>query len=93
MVIELPQEVNLQYQVKYLQRMRDKQQELINEIHRSSELAGTSEAVKPKTPHLVPLGSPKGLITPLALEQENEYFQKRGDAAVSRNTISRGTKG
>ncbi|KEF54401.1 uncharacterized protein A1O9_09567, partial [Exophiala aquamarina CBS 119918] len=84
--IDLPQRAISQSQVECLQLMRDKQQELINEISRSSELPGTSKPVKPETPHLIPLGSPKGLITPLALEHGNEYFHSRGNAAVSPTT-------
>ena len=64
--------------------MREKQRELIERAHLSSKIAASSMGVKPTAPQLNPLGSPTGLVTPLALEGEgDDYFQVAGAGKVS----------
>ena len=63
--------------------MRERQRELIERAKMSSKIAASSMGVKPDAPRLDPLGSPKGPMTPLALEDGvGDYF------AVSKKTGS-----
>ena len=63
--------------------MRERQRELIERAKMSSKIAASSMGVKPDAPRLDPLGSPKGPMTPLALEDgAGDYF------AVSKKTES-----
>ena len=55
--------------------MREKQRELLEQARLSSKLAASPLGLKPGSPRLDPLGSPKGPVTPLALEQAGDYFQ------------------
>lgn len=55
--------------------MREKQREFIEKARLSSKLAASPLAVKPDAPRLDPLGSPKGPVTPLELEESTDYFQ------------------
>ena len=40
----------------------------------SSKIAASSMGQKPDAPRLDPLGSPKDAVTPLALEEDTDYF-------------------
>jgi hypothetical protein len=63
--------------------MRERQRELIERAKMSSKIAASSMGAKPDAPRLDPLGSPKGPMTPLALEDgAGDYF------AVSKKTGS-----
>ncbi|EXJ94925.1 hypothetical protein A1O1_00043 [Capronia coronata CBS 617.96] len=63
--------------------MREKQREFLERAHLSSKIAASSMGVKPGAPRLDPLGSPKGPVTPLALEEAGDYFQVVGAGKVS----------
>ena len=54
--------------------MKERQRELIDKAKMSSRLAASPHGVKPDAPRLDPLGSPKGPVTPLALEEGCDYF-------------------
>jgi hypothetical protein len=55
--------------------MRERQRELIDRAKLSSKIAASAMGVKPDAPRLDPLGSPKGPMTPLALEDgAGDYF-------------------
>ena len=55
--------------------MRERQRELIDRAKMSSKIAASPMGVKPDAPRLDPLGSPKGPMTPLALEDRAvDYF-------------------
>jgi hypothetical protein len=55
--------------------MRERQRELIDRAKLSSKIAASPMGVKPDAPRLDPLGSPKGPMTPLALEDgAADYF-------------------
>ena len=55
--------------------MRERQRELIDRAKLSSKIAASSMGIKPDAPRLDPLGSPKGPMTPLALEEAAaDYF-------------------
>lgn len=55
--------------------MRERQRELIDRAKLSSKIAASSMGIKPDAPRLDPLGSPKGPMTPLALEDSApDYF-------------------
>ena len=55
--------------------MRERQRELIERAKMSSKIAASAMGVKPDAPRLDPLGSPKGPMTPLALEDGvGDYF-------------------
>lgn len=55
--------------------MRERQRELIDRAKLSSKIAASPMAFKPNAPRLDPLGSPKGPMTPLALEDvAGDYF-------------------
>lgn len=49
----------------------------------SAKIAASSMGVKPGAPRLDPLGSPKGPVTPLELEEASDYFQVAGAGKVS----------
>lgn len=51
--------------------MRANQRELLDTVRLSSIIASSQ---KPGAPRLNPLGSPKGAVTPLALEEATDYF-------------------
>lgn len=63
--------------------MREKQREFLERAHLSSKIAASSMGIKPGAPRLDPLGSPKGPVTPLALEEGDDYFQVAGAGKVS----------
>lgn len=63
--------------------MREKQREFLERAHLSSKIAASSLGSKPGAPRLDPLGSPKGPVTPLALEEGGDYFQVAGAGKVS----------
>jgi hypothetical protein len=55
--------------------MRERQRELIDRAKLSSKIAASSMSAKPNAPRLDPLGSPKGPMTPLVLEDgPGDYF-------------------
>lgn len=55
--------------------MRERQRELIDRAKMASKIAASSRGVKPNAPRLDPLGSPKGAMTPFALEDgAADYF-------------------
>lgn len=54
--------------------MKECQRDLIDKAKMSSRLAASTHGVKPHAPRLDPLGSPKGPVTPLALEEGGDYF-------------------
>ena len=58
--------------------MREKQREFLERAHLSATIAASSMGIKPCSPRLDPLGSPNGQVTPLALEEGNDYFQAAG---------------
>ena len=57
-----------------LEMMRERQRELIARARTNSKIAASPMGVKPDSPRLEPLGSPKGAVTPLALEDAADYF-------------------
>ena len=63
--------------------MREKQREFLERAHLSATIAASSMGVKPGAPRLDPLGSPKGPVTPMALEEAHDYFQVAGTGKVS----------
>lgn len=63
--------------------MREKQREFLERAHLSSKIAASSFSSKPGAPRLDPLGSPKGPVTPLALEEAGDYFQIAGAGKIS----------
>ncbi len=63
--------------------MREKQREFLERAQLSSKIAASSMSVKPTAPQINPLGSPKGQVTPLALEEGDDYFQVAGGGRVS----------
>jgi hypothetical protein len=63
--------------------MREKQREFLERAHLSSKIAASAMGIKPGAPRLDPLGSPKGVVTPLALEEADDYFQVAGAGKVS----------
>lgn len=63
--------------------MREKQREFLERAHLSSKVAASSMGIKPGAPRLDPLGSPKGPVTPLALEEAGDYFQVVGAGKAS----------
>ncbi|ERF77213.1 hypothetical protein EPUS_05782 [Endocarpon pusillum Z07020] len=54
--------------------MKERQRDLIDKAKMSSRFAASPHGVKPDAPRLDPLGSPKGPVTPLALEEGGDYF-------------------
>ena len=63
--------------------MREKQREFLEKTKLSSKIAASSLSVKPDAPRLDPLGSPKGPVTPLELEEATDYFSVMGVGRVS----------
>ncbi|KAI1611381.1 hypothetical protein EDD37DRAFT_650853 [Exophiala viscosa] len=63
--------------------MREKQREFLERANLSSKIAASSMGVKPGSPRLDPLGSPKGPVTPLALDEAGDYFQVKGAGKIS----------
>jgi len=63
--------------------MREKQREFLERANLSSKIAASAMGIKPGSPRLDPLGSPKGPVTPLALEEANDYFQVVGAGKIS----------
>jgi hypothetical protein len=63
--------------------MRERQREFIDRARMSSKFAASPMGIKPQRPTLVPLGSPKGNVTPLALEEGHDYFQVAGAERIS----------
>jgi hypothetical protein len=63
--------VNAPLQIDSPRSMRDRQREMLENVRISSMMASQQ---KPGAPKLNPLGSPKGPVTPLALEEGGDYF-------------------
>ena len=63
--------------------MREKQREFLERANLSSKIAASAMGTKPGSPRLDPLGSPKGPVTPLALEEADDYFQVAGTGKIS----------
>lgn len=63
--------------------MRDRQRELIERARMSSKIAASPGSIKPGAPRLNPTGSPKGAVTPLTLEETQDYFQLPREARSS----------
>jgi hypothetical protein len=63
--------------------MKERQRELIDKAKMSSRIAASPYGVKPEAPRLDPLGSPKGPVTPLALEEGTDYFLVAGSGEHS----------
>lgn len=63
--------------------MREKQKEFLERAQLSSKIAASSMGVKPGNPRLDPLGSPKGPVTPLELDEAADYFQVAGAGKIS----------
>lgn len=63
--------------------MREKHREFLEKAKLSSKLAASPLAIKPDAPRLDPLGSPKGPVTPLALEEAHDYFSIDGAGKIS----------
>lgn len=63
--------------------MKERQRELIDKAKMSSRIAASPLGVKPNAPRLDPLGSPKGPVTPLALEEGGDYFLFAGSGENS----------
>jgi hypothetical protein len=64
--------------------MREKQREFLERAQLSSKIAASSMGIKPGSPRLDPLGSPKGAVTPFELDSEaGDYFQVAGAGKVS----------
>jgi len=63
--------------------MRERQRELIDRARMTQRIAASPMGIKPDAPRLDPLRSPKGPVTPLALEEDGDYFQTGAVAKVS----------
>jgi hypothetical protein len=72
--------------------MKERQRELIDKAKMSSRIAASPHGMKPHAPRLDPLGSPKGPVTPLALEEAGDYFLVAGNEENS-PWISPGLRG
>lgn len=70
-------------QIESPRLMREKQREFLERAHLSSKIAASSMGIKPGGPRLDPLGSPKGPVTPLELDEAIDYFQVAGAGRVS----------
>lgn len=70
-------------QIESPRLMREKHREFIEKARLSSKLAASPQSVKPEAPRLDPLGSPKGPVTPLALEEAGDYFSTVGGGKIS----------
>ncbi|RMZ84939.1 hypothetical protein DV738_g445, partial [Chaetothyriales sp. CBS 135597] len=62
--------------------MREKHQEFLDSVRLSAKFAASQFCQKPRSPRLDPLGSPKGPVTPLALEEGTGYFSPAGGAGT-----------
>ena len=51
---------------------------MLDGVRMSSMLAASPAGQKPGSPRLDPLHSPKGAVTPLALEEAHDYFSVEG---------------
>jgi hypothetical protein len=71
--------------------MREKQRELLEGARLFSTIAASPAGQKPGSPRLGPLGSPKGPVTPLALEDSGDYFSVAG-AGTRSPAVSPGAK-
>ena len=58
--------------------MREMHREFLNSVRLTSKTAASPFSQKPGSPRLHPLGSPKGPVTPLALEEASDYFAVAG---------------
>lgn len=63
--------------------LRDKHREFLEKAKLTSKLAASPLSVKPDAPRLDPLGSPKGAVTPLELEEASDYFSVAGAGKIS----------
>ncbi|KAK5074722.1 hypothetical protein LTR64_000927 [Lithohypha guttulata] len=63
--------------------LREKHREFLEKAKLSSKLAASPHSDKPDAPRLDPLGSPKGPVTPLALEEAGDYFSVAGAGKIS----------
>lgn len=63
--------------------MKERQRDLIRNADMSSRIAASPYGVKPDAPRLDPRGSPKGPVTPLALEEGSDYFFVAGSGENS----------
>ncbi|KAK5941816.1 hypothetical protein PMZ80_005767 [Knufia obscura] len=63
--------------------LREKHREFLQQAQLSSKLAASPLSAKPDAPRLDPLGSPKGAVTPLALEEAGDYFSTAGAGKIS----------
>lgn len=70
-------------QVESPRLLREKHREFLQQAQLSSKLAASPLSAKPDAPRLDPLGSPKGAVTPLALEEAGDYFSTAGAGKVS----------
>ncbi|KIV98239.1 hypothetical protein PV10_01907 [Exophiala mesophila] len=70
--------VNQPIQIESPRLMREKQREFLERTHLSSKVAASSMGIKPGGPRLDPLGSPKGPVTPLELDEAIDYFAVAG---------------
>lgn len=72
--------------------MKERQRELIDKAKMSSRIAASPHGVRPDAPRLDPLGSPKGPVTPLALEEGGDYFLVGGSGETVA-PVSPGSRG
>jgi hypothetical protein len=70
-------------QIESPRLMREKQKEFLERAQLSSKIAASSMGIKPGGPRLDPLGSPKGPVTPLELDEAADYFQVAGAGKIS----------
>jgi len=70
-------------QVESPRLLRQKHREFLQQAQLSSKLAASPLSSKPDAPRLDPLGSPKGPVTPLELEEAGDYFSSAGAGKVS----------
>lgn len=70
-------------QIESPRLLREKHREFLEKARLSSKLAASPLSIKPEAPRLDPLGSPKGNVTPLALEEATDYFMVAGAGKVS----------
>ena len=70
--------VNQPVQLESPRMMREKHREFLDSVMLSSKTAASPFGQKPGSPRLDPLGSPKGPVTPLALEEAGDYFAVTG---------------
>ena len=75
--------INQPIQLESPRMMREKHREFLQSVHLSSKTAASPFSQKPGSPRLNPLGSPKGSVTPLALEEASDYFAVTGEGKRS----------